>query len=242
MARKFETLKPEQVGRMVHVLLNDPRYKYHFGYRNVTGNRFTRKQVAEFIGVSEAEMSKLHDAYHPRQYPWMTDEEAARKLWGFAQKNGRWPRWKELLRRNGMPSAWRIYRTGSDVWEHVVAGYWNKMSPQLLMTIPNQTARRDAIVRYGPEKLLKKFGKFVQQDDFGTLWEIALGDDGFNDARFVEVVNKTARVTKGGKEVFDHYFLRVRPDMKTAKKAVEWTCQLGYESARTPLHKFLAET
>lgn len=121
-----------------------------------------------------------------------------------------------------------------DFWARIV-----KRAPEipakLLLAIPNQTHRRDAILAGGGfERILREgAGRQMQADDYGTLWRLDFAEPNTNDwySLFVEVVNSTPQLdAKGkpklgrdGKPIYDHYFLRVPPMTRTAREAVAWT-------------------
>jgi hypothetical protein len=108
-----------------------------------------------------------------------------------------------------------------------------------VITIPNLTARRDAITEFGgpPALIGAGGGKLVDEDDFGKLWSVPWSEPDTSDAwaRYVEVVNSTVKreqresgewvdvLDENGEPVFDHYFLRVPPNTRSAREAVAWT-------------------
>lgn len=95
----------------------------------------------------------------------------------------------------------------------------HSFTPQQVLSIRNQTVRKDAMEAYGLEALIKKGGgKEIQSDDFGTLWQLDFREGRDTFARFVEVVNTTPE--PDGHHA--RYFLRVPPRTKTAREAVAW--------------------
>jgi len=82
----------------------------------------------------------------------------------------------------------------------------------------NLELRRVLIERYGPARYLQESGaKEIQSDSFGTLYKRELeGDEALV---MVKVINSTPEPDGSYRE----YFLRVPPDMETAKQAVAWT-------------------
>jgi hypothetical protein len=109
----------------------------------------------------------------------------------------------------------------------------------LILAIPNQTTRRDAIIAYGglAKAVENGAGTCIQQDDYGKLWRLNFVEPNVGDwySLFVEVVNSTPRMVddgtgtyvlapdKNGNPVYDHYFLRVPPGVTSARDAVAWT-------------------
>lgn len=83
----------------------------------------------------------------------------------------------------------------------------------------NAERRRVAIERMGLEGFIGGLGaQVVQQDDYGRLWRTEREIDG---ERFVavEVVNATAEPDGSVRR----YFLRVPPDVRSARRGVAWT-------------------
>lgn len=214
-------------------------------------NGYTPSEIEEGVSIPIAEQDVLEKVYRdslpqninrhlsPPERERIIGESAIR----WANENGRFPRAEERRLWNGLPGghAWNEwnYRRGTrwggtyaDPWAYLVKNI-KKVKPNVVLTIQNQTILRDAIQQYGGfQKILENGGgEFVQKDDYGTLWKTPLlerTDDEY--ALWLEVVNSTAKVDenlkpvlKKGKPVYDHYFLRVPPDTRTAKDAVAWT-------------------
>jgi hypothetical protein len=82
----------------------------------------------------------------------------------------------------------------------------------------NAEVRRVMIERYGQARYLFDSGaKEIHADDFGTLYRREFQDD--EPLVMVKVVNST-REPDGS---FKDYFLRVPPNVLTAREAVAWT-------------------
>ena len=82
----------------------------------------------------------------------------------------------------------------------------------------NVEVRRVMIEKMTPEKYLSESGaKPIHSDDFGTLYRTEVPGD--EPLTMVKVVNSTPEPSG----VFKDYWLRVPPDMKTARAAVAWT-------------------
>ena len=88
---------------------------------------------------------------------------------------------------------------------------------KILFEIDNQELKTALIKKYGFNNLIEKTQyKIVHEDDFGKLIKISHnGADHF----FVKVINGTPEIDSSFKE----YYLKVPPDMDTAKEAVAWT-------------------
>jgi hypothetical protein len=86
----------------------------------------------------------------------------------------------------------------------------------------NAEVRRVMIERYGLSKfLLDSNARKISEDDFGILYRKPVAGD--EDIVMVKVVNSTAEPDGS----FKDYFLRVPPDIKTAKQACAWTFGLS---------------
>jgi hypothetical protein len=91
----------------------------------------------------------------------------------------------------------------------------------------NAEVRRIMMDRYGTEKYLREaMARQVHTDDFGTLWR--LHHVGGEPMQLVQVVNSTPEPDG----TYRDYFLRVPPDMRTAREAVAWTFQLPSDTYR----------
>src|ERR1039458_1453249 len=90
----------------------------------------------------------------------------------------------------------------------------------------NVEARRCAIERYGAERFLRDSqAEKVHSDDYGELYrKKCVGEQ----LSMVKVVN--ASPEQDGS--FKDYFLRVPPEMTTAREAVAWTFGLEGEEMR----------
>jgi hypothetical protein len=166
----------------------------------------------------------------------------------WAKENGTWPLHRDFVYANRLPSPNVVaYHNRNFHWCKTkveggrktlyarIASRAQDLTADLVLRIPNQTFRRDAIVSYGGFAAIVQAGggRRQQQDDFGTLWRLDYAEENVDDfsSLFVEVVNSTPQLDKRGKvvlgpdgePVFDHYFLRVPPNMRTAKEAVAWT-------------------
>lgn len=93
--------------------------------------------------------------------------------------------------------------------------------PGLFLKTANAEARRVMANHYGHEKLMRRIGKPVQEDEYGKLWRLIFGpaEQSWADISMVEVRNSTPE-PDGSRRV---YFLRVPPTMRTAKEAVAWS-------------------
>lgn len=163
----------------------------------------------------------------------MTESEKFKAYCAFIKKYKRWPSERDFRnwRVTGLPPRSRYNTLGQLADTYITRLGHRTLTPQMVLTIPNLTTRRNVITEIGVEELIKRSeGKPHQQDDFGVLW--ILPTDNLSDPHqmYVEVVNKTPLineetgeiVTKNGEPVYDHYFLRVPPDTATPKDAVAW--------------------
>jgi hypothetical protein len=118
--------------------------------------------------------------------------------------------------------------------------YWHGVEvPSFVVTRPdwitirhietetNAEVRRVMIERYGQERFLADAGAVeIHRDDFGTLFRKDLPND--EPIVMVKVVNSTAEPDGS----FKDYFLRVPPQITTAREAVAWTFDLPKEGYR----------
>jgi hypothetical protein len=88
----------------------------------------------------------------------------------------------------------------------------------------NLEVRRVMLERYGPDRYMRDAGaELTHEDDCGRLWRRPQADD--EDLVMVEVVNSTPEPDGS----FKNYWLRVPPDMRSAKEAVAWTFNVAAE-------------
>jgi len=96
---------------------------------------------------------------------------------------------------------------------------------QVLVRTPNLERRRLLLDRIGYERFLDiTDAKLIQHDDYGKLWQTTLSIDG-EQLRVVEVVNSTPEPDGSDRR----YFLRVPPEVSTARAAVAWTFDIDDE-------------
>lgn len=236
-------LSKEQKGRMVATLLSKkskPGYRYDgWRWKSVpTKNVFSKEEISALTGIPVDKLEEVAsewDFYPLGGNCYLTPEQITDRLIKFANKHGRWPTLTEMKNRKKdgkmdvLPSwysvsSWmwnrgRGYHTGIQDLIVDVPKNIRRLTPQAIMAIPNTTVRRNAMEKYGTQKLIKKAGKLIQQDDYGKLWELPTDNTTDDRSLFVEVVNST----KNEKGKFDHYFLRVKPDATTARRAVAST-------------------
>jgi len=95
-------------------------------------------------------------------------------------------------------------------------------TPELIRAEENAELRRMMVEHYTPERFLKDSdAKPVHEDDAGKLWRINMGND--EAVVLVEVVNASPEPDG----TFNVYFLRVPPNIRTAKAGVAWTFGLS---------------
>lgn len=214
---------------------------------------FTTEQLNEILRDREETWSQVAWNYRWNQGRirwWKTTRMIEDAIIAFAKDTGRWPERRQFLNANGLPSPntmeWHFLHNyegrykygnnnGKDIWERMVDRA-EELPPHLILSIPNLTRRREAIEKVGGYEGMIKLGggQQIQQDDYGTLWRIDARHEPHPDhwAHFVEVVNSTQKVDENlqpvfhadtGDPVYDHYFLRVPPNIFKAKDAVAWT-------------------
>lgn len=193
--------------------------------------RFPDEQIMRLFGLTKKELAYCRDAWAQRAGPEVTRAELVKQTREFVRKNGRWPRAKDFRTDKSVPSERMLYKHMS--WNRInELGIWSggltrlyfevagkyKLTPKEVLAIPNVTVRRWAIERIGGIEKVVQHGELIQQDDFGKLWKLP-GDTAREPMMYIEVVNST----KNPDGTYDHYFLRVPPDSKTAREAVAWT-------------------
>lgn len=229
------------------------RYVYVRGrWKSKQVRVFTDKAISEALNIPLEEV-KNSPKRKPTRWTKSLIEEAIGK---FVKKNDRWPRLFDCrLPENELPypeSLGRVYRDsqwlGGEGLRMAVSEYakdnWKTLSAELVLTIPNITERREVMNRVGIKKLIMKAER-VRQDDFGTLWKFPYADGRDDSMLYVEVVNSSPQldkngkvIMKGGEPVYDHYFLRVPPEMKTAREGIAWT----FGVAPTKFEGFVAQS
>ncbi len=99
------------------------------------------------------------------------------------------------------------------------------LSAEQIARIDNQELRRIALERLGWQRFIETANAELRaQDDYGKLWSTQIRLDGER-AQVVEVVNATPEPDGS----YRRYFLRVPPQVRTAREAVAWT--FGFEDA-----------
>jgi hypothetical protein len=118
----------------------------------------------------------------------------------------------------------RWYWQGIAVPAKLVASR-DDLSAEQIARIDNQELRRVALERLGWQRFLETADAELRaQDDYGKLWSTQIRFDGER-AQVVEVVNATPELDGS----YRRYFLRVPPEMRTARQAVAWT--FGFDDA-----------
>ncbi len=88
----------------------------------------------------------------------------------------------------------------------------------------NVNIRRIMIEMYGTARYLEDSGsRMIHKDEFGELYQQVIPDD--EPLTMVRVKNSTME----SDGTFRHYFLRVPPNITTAKEAVAWTFAMESE-------------
>lgn len=224
---------------------SEPSY-WQRTYRHQIPKRVWRdEQIREAFGLTQARFNACIKARELELMPW-DEAKVRRALANFVKKEGRWPNSTDLRTRKDLPYPCTILRhvsgqrggwvsngrEGLDDWIFEYAEEnLETITPQLVFGIVNITHRREIMNMIGIEKLIRDGGgKQIQQDDFGILWKLPFREGRDNHAMYVEVVNSSPRlnkkgdpITKKGVPVYDHYFLRVPPNTRTARDGVGWT-------------------
>lgn len=208
-----------------------PHYAYVYEKRERV---WTDQQIMSAFGLTPARFKKCIKARERELTPW-NERRCNRALSAFVKREGRWPNSTDLRTNKNLPYDDTIQRhihgrvggwlsNGREGLNEWISNYAleniKTLAPDLVFTIPNITIRREIMDSIGIEKLIKNGGgEAIQQDDFGILWKLAFREGRDTHAMYVEVVNSTPNE----KGVYDHYFLRVPPNTKTAKDGVAWT-------------------
>lgn len=231
------TLDTATVGQMIGRLRTLYSYKGCSYWRRMEDRKevFSDEEIMTALGLTKEQFDHCLNAWKMRP-PRQWDSQTARKaFFAFVRKYKRWPSETDYRnwRETGLPARSSLQICCRGEWSLIEAyASSHTLTPELVLSIPNITVRRNVIARYGIEKLIRNGGgEKIQQDDFGSLWR--LPSDGVDPyMQYVEVVNKTPQMNektgkyvtdKKGDYIFDHYFLRVPPDVATARAAVAWT-------------------
>lgn len=187
----------------------------------------TEEQAAACFGVDPIDAKREIAKRDWR--PW-TLEEMKQAMFAFYKREGRWPMAREYKNANGLPPyrqwAWRgsselqVWNVRSlDVWERIIARD-RRCTPQMALSFRNVLARKEAIDRIGFETFLKKKIATVRDEDpeWGTLYEMP-GETTSELMVMLKVINSTPEPDG----TFAEYYLRVPPNMQTAREAVRWT-------------------
>lgn len=217
-----------------------PKRDYNGYYRTgrwerISNKRFPKEKILIIFNISAKEYDRAIKYYRTNRPTW-NQESIYKAVIDFTKKNSRWPTYKDLTKDHAklkLPSETalryhfqnRRYMVGAlnQVIENMVNDnkWFKEFTPKMIMEISNVTVRRTAMEKFGVEKLLKKIGDNIQQDDYGKLWKMPSDNDIDDHSIYVEVVN----ATKEPNGRYAHYFLRVPPTFKTAQEAVAWTFQ-----------------
>ena len=116
------------------------------------------------------------------------------------------------------PDGWGLYAWhGASVPAQVIEAPDTLTAPQITAE-PNAEVRRVMLERFGATRYLREVGaKRVQGDDYGDLYRVARPDD--SDLVMVQVTNSTPELDGTPKT----YWLRVPPQIQSARHAVAWT-------------------
>jgi hypothetical protein len=96
----------------------------------------------------------------------------------------------------------------------------DRITPETIMSEDNAEIKRVMVERMGYERFVSDLSaERVHHDDTGTLWRKDLGDDR-PPITLVEVLDGTPDAVSGERR---RYWLRVPPEMQTARQAVAWS-------------------
>lgn len=230
------------LGRIAHQLRNDYHEtrtgRYWENTRQRTKRRYTNGQIAKLLDVTVERLIELDHLYTISRDRW-GDGRLQERILLFVKKEKRWPQRDDFGSKNDMPSP-GVYANMGD--QGILRSWLNveknvrSLHPNVILGVQNVTWRAELIERYGgyQEIIQKGGGTQRQQDDYGILWELPPEPDVDEDvALWLEVTNAT--VVEGEQE---HFFLRMPPEIRTAKAAVEWS----FKIPRGQLEEFAAQT
>ena len=237
---QFLTL--ETKGRMLAALRSSKtksKYGLHNGRWGHYGaeRRFTDKQIMEFTGVDQKEYDSLIEQYaRSLNHRWVNDSKGkydwggvrgrmAQTILDFAKKEGRWPEAADFKdwKNNGLvPRTSANYhgQNTNTLIQWIVDNKFKYLTRALILSIPNVTTRRTAMLKYGVDRLIKA-GELLDDEieNYGKLWRLPTDNRVDAHIHFLEVVNSTPEPDG----TYAHYFLRVPPTVSTAKEAAAWT-------------------
>jgi hypothetical protein len=230
---------PVDVGRAIRALRRyqvvDPSKRRTYYWQSHKKRRYSDKEIRDILSLTESEFNEAKEAYHPR-VEWSAQDYAS-KVITWAKKNGRWPTMKEYKVSNDLPgispTRARWYNRWNGQWNRTdvrpstmeefiidTPNLFRRLTPELILGIRAIHTRREAMEKYGMDKLISKGGgELLQQDDYGKLWKLPPDNTVDEHSLYVEVVNSSPEPDGS----FAHYFLRVPPDVETAKTAIEWS-------------------
>ena len=198
----------------------------YYPYRPHSERFWTDEDIMEALQLSPDRFESCLKANQTRK--WGSREAVEKSIHEFIRRNKRWPTYADTRAKGStLPYSdsinyWVTRRTWGQGLQQVINEYatrnWKKLTPEMVMTIPNLTIRREVIDKMGIGKLLSA-AEQIQQDDFGTLWKFPYRDGRDAHMMYVEVINSTPNE----KGVYDHYFLRVPPTTTSARAGVAWT-------------------
>jgi hypothetical protein len=117
---------------------------------------------------------------------------------------------------------WKIYCVHGVRIDDWIIEHPERMTPAQIDSEKNVEVRRVMIDKFGKERYLREAGAvLIHEDDFGKLWQ--KDQPGDEPLCMVEVINGTPEADG----TFRTYFLRVAPDIKTAREAVASTYKLN---------------
>ncbi len=171
--------------------------------------------------------------------PGALDNQGLDGLVRVARSAGWWWPFEHLVILTERPSALRqdaegiVYPDGLALWawHGVVVPEQVIERPERLTVLqirsePSVEVREVMLERYGTDRYIRNGGaERVSEDDVGTLWSVPLGDE-----RLVVVEVRNSTPEPDGS--YTTYWLRVPPEVRTAREAVAWTFGLTADDYR----------
>jgi len=196
--------------------------------------RWSDADIRRVLGLSRTQFQRALEARAREPFSW-TQDSLARAVLDWALRERRWPTSGELDKREGgLPARSSLASHWHQDWQpnaltpfaqlqrYIVqdAEHFQRLTPALILTIRNVTVRREAMLKYGIDKLLEEGGgERVQQDDYGVLWRLPSDNRMDDHAQWVEVENTTPE--PDGSHA--RHFIRVPPHIQTAAEGVAWS-------------------
>lgn len=235
---------PAEIPNLGRILASLVRWEHKSYYRwDPSGNKYVPNKTARYsswphdwteleraFGINRRTLRRIWHEWRDT-HPMWTTEKIGRGLVSWMKRNKRWPKTKEWCNSNKL-CAWSTFNRSQSpdaVFRYVREAL--NLTPLQILTIPNVTARREAVEAAGGfDELLEKIKidskapiKKVADDKYGTIWHLP-GETMQNPMAILEVVNQT----KEPDGSHAHHFLRIPPEIRNPHQAVAWS--FGIES------------